>query len=263
MSLTIHLPPDKDYLEYHGEIIEDTFRSQMYKYMCQLERARVLFYPHKFTDSTNATMPFTNVVLNPKFFDCYDDLESYLFSIFDGSDFETSDIKIARIDVASDITGINVEAIIATLAVKHIRMRTFRIISNTIYAGRNPKVRIYDKLEEIRYRLKKGQGIIEAERKMLELNENLTRFEVAIGRPNINLKELRENPVGLVSYFDKLDFIKMNCSTPCGVRQFMHKNVNRKFRKQIEKLMDNDILEKIKDGYISEVTEWFQHKELF
>jgi len=263
LSLTLNLPPDKDYMEYHGKITEDSFRSQMYKYMCQLERARILFYPHEFSESRNASMPFTIIILNPKYFDCYEDMESYVYSIFNRSDFEINNLNISRIDAASDIPGINVTAIIATLNVKHIRMSTFRIINNTIYAGRNPKVRVYDKLDEIKGRLKKNLRVIEDEKKLLDLHTDLTRFEVAVSRPKINLKALQENPVRLVSYFDKLEFIKMTCSSPCGIMQYMYKHVNRKFRKQMEALQDMNLLEKIKETYISDVIKWFGSEEPF
>ena len=72
LGLTIDLPPDKDYLEGKGDIIEDVHMTKMYKFMCQLERARILFYPHKFREYTNAKMPFSNVILNPKYFNSYE-----------------------------------------------------------------------------------------------------------------------------------------------------------------------------------------------
>ena len=261
LSLTLHLPPDKDYIEYHGEITEDCSRSQMYKFMCELDRARILFYPHKFNDSTNARMPFTNIVLNPKYFECYDEMENYIYSIFDIPELNLEDINISRIDVAADIPNINVQAIIAMLHVKGIR--NFRIISDTIYAGRNPKVRIYNKLAEIRYRRKKNMRVTESEKSLLELYTDLTRFEVAISRPKLNLKKLKDNPARLASYFDRLNFIQMSCGSPCGVMQAMYKQVNRKFRKQLEALQDMELLEKIKATYISDVILWFASEEPF
>lgn len=228
LSLTVNVPPDRDYLEYRGEIEVDSFRSKLYQYMCELERARVLFCPHKFSESTNARMPFTNVILNPKYFVCYEDMEVYINSIFNASDLHFEDFNISRIDPAADIRNVNVEIIIATLIVKNIRTSTFRIIGNTIYAGRNPKVRVYNKLEEIKYRIQRNQRVTEDKKMLLKLNTDLTRFEVAVGRPKINLKDLKENPKVLVSYFDKLDFIKMTCDSPCGIMQYMYKNVNRK-----------------------------------
>ena len=72
-------------MEDHGKISEDSFRSQMYRYMCELDKARVLYYPHKFKDTANAKMPFTNIVLNPKYFKCYEEMEDYIFLFIDRS----------------------------------------------------------------------------------------------------------------------------------------------------------------------------------
>jgi hypothetical protein len=91
----------------------------------------------------------------------------------------------------------------------------------------------------------------------------LTRFEVAISRPKLNLKQLKENPVGLVSHFDRLNFIRMSCKNPCGVMQAMFKQVNRKFRKQMEVLQDMHLLEAVKETYIKEVLQWFGLNEPF
>ena len=103
----------------------------------------------------------------------------------------------------------------------------------------------------------------EGEKTLLESFKDLTRFEVAISRPKINLKQLKENPIGLVSYFDRLNFIELSCSNPCGVMQIMYKQVNRKFRKQLEALRDVKLLEKIKETYLSDVIQWFTEKEPF
>jgi len=259
LSLTTQEPPDKSYLEYYGEITEDSFLSQMYRYMCELDKARVRYYPHKFKESTNARMPFTNIIVNPKYFDCYEEMEDYIFAIINNSNLSLEDINISRIDVAADIEDVNIKAVIATLHVKGIK--AFRIINDTIYAGKNPKVRIYNKLAEIRYRLKKNKKVTEGEEGLLESYKDLTRFEVAVSRPKINLKQLKENPVCLASYFDKLNFIQISCSNPCGVMQVMYKQVNRKFRKQIESLLNTPLLDKIKEAYTTEVIHWFDLKE--
>jgi hypothetical protein len=261
LSLTNQEPPNKDYIEYYGKITEDSHRSQMYRFMCELDKARVLYCPHKFNDSTNARMPFTNIVLNPKYFSCYDEMEDYIFSIMGGRRLNLDDINISRIDVAADIEGINVKSIIAMLHVKGIK--SFRIIEDTIYAGKNPRVRIYNKLNEVRHRIKKQIKVTEDESRLLELHKELTRFEVAVSRPRINLKQVKENPVRFASYFDRLSFVKLGCSKPCGVMQAMYKQVNRKFRKQLEALQDIHLVETIKETYTSDVTQWFGQKEPF
>ncbi len=257
------LPPDKAYLEYHGKITEDSFRLKMYKYMCQLDRVRVFFCPHKFNDAVNARMPFTKIDLNPKYFDCYEEMVDCLFSIFDTSDLIFKDFNISGIHLASDIDTVNVETVIAALHVKRIRLSTFSIIKGTIYAGTNPKVRIYNKLKEIEDRMKGGKRVTEDEKGLLELYKVLTRFEIAIGSPGMNLNELREKATSLVSYFDRLDFIQATCDSPCGVMQYMYRQMNRKFRQEIEELKDKDFVEKIKNTYSSGVDKWFEQNEPF
>jgi len=262
LGLTTQLPPDKDYIEYYGkQIVEDTWKSQMYKYMCELEKARLLYYPHKFKDSTNARLPFTNIILNPKYFECFDEMGIYIFAIFNNTDFNLEDINISRIDIAADIPDVNVKAIISAMHVKGIRK--FRLYDDTIYAGSNPLVRIYDKLKEIRYRLKKHQRVTDAENELLKEYKELTRFEIQVRSSKLNLKQLTDNPIGLVSYFDRLNFIQMSCKSPCGVMQVMYKQVNRKFRKQLEALQDMNLLQKIKETYISDVIKWFAQEEPF
>lgn len=261
LSLTLRFPPDKAYIDYYGKINKDSFGSQLYRYMCELEKARLLYCPHKFKDSTNAKMPFTNIILNPKYFDCYEEMEDYIFLIINNSKLNLKDINISRIDLASDIEGVNVKAISAMLHVRGIR--AFRIIDDTIYAGKNPKVRIYNKVDEIKYRLKKKMKVTEGEKRLLDLHQELTRFEVAVSSPKMNLKQLKENPVRLASYFDRLNFIKIGCNNPCGIMQIMYKQVNRKFRKQMEALQDMHLLEKIKETYIADVIQWFDLKEPF
>lgn len=258
LSLTLNFTPDKDYIKYYGKITEDSFRSQMYRYMCELDKARVLFYPHKFKDYTNAKMPFTKIDLNPKYFECYEEMEDYIFSIINSSELNLEDINISRIDIAADIENLNVKAIISMLHVKGIK--DFRIIKDTIYAGKIPKVRVYNKLAEIRYRIKEDMKVTDGEKKLLEDYMDLTRFEVSISRPKINLKQLKENHIRFASYFDRLNFIQLSCSNPCGVMQVMYRQVNRKFRKQMEVLQHMKLLEKTKETYISDVIQWFNQE---
>jgi hypothetical protein len=261
LSLTLHLPPDRDYMENYGEVTEDSFRSQMYKYMCELDKARILYYPHKFKESQNAKMPFTNIILNPKYFACYEEMEGLIVSIFNNPALNLEDINISRVDVAADIEAVNVKAIIAMLHVRGVK--AFRIIEDTIYAGKNPLVRVYNKLAEIKSRIKKQLKVTENEQRLVESCKDLTRFEIAIKRPKLSLKQLKENPVKLASYFDRLNFIQMSCANPCGVMQVMYKQVNRKFRKQMEVLQDMHLLETIKETYTKDVLLWFELKEPF
>jgi hypothetical protein len=263
LSLTINLPPDRDYIENHGEITEDKNKKQIYLFMCKFDRAIVLFLPYKFSDRRNSRTPFTKVILNPKNFSCYEEMDSYLFAIFDKPDLKPKDFKISRIDIAADIEGLLGESLLATLNIKHIRMETFSFFKGTIYGGASPKIRIYNKVKEIKARLKKGKEISEYEKGLLESDKKWTRFEIEIKKPKKTLKDIIDNPESFASYFDRLEFFNHAGNENSGIMQIMYKNINRKFRKQLEELKDSHLVEKIKAQYIESVTKWLTPKEPF
>ena len=230
--------------------------------MCKLQKALVLFYPHKFGDSRNARIRFTKVIVNPKDFTCYDELESHLFALFD-EDVTAKDFIISRIDIAADMEGLIGESLLAILNIKRIRTDSFSFFKGTIYGGSSPKIRIYDKVKEIKAKLKKGKEISEYEKGLLESGKKWTRFEIEIRNPNMTLKDLIDNYESLASYFDRLEFFKHDGNEKSGIMQILYKNINRKFRKQLEELKDNNLVEKIKATYIESVTKWIESNESF
>jgi len=263
LSLTINIPPKKDYIENHGEITEDKSRKEIYKFMCKLDKALVLFLPHKFNEKRNSRIRFTKIIINPKDFICYDDMEVYLFAIFDNPDLKPEDLKISRIDIAADIEDLISESLLATLNIKRIRIDSFSFFKGTIYGGSSIKIRIYDKVKEIKAKLKKGKEISEYENGLLESGKKWTRFEIEVKKPNMTLKDMIDNYESLASYFDRLEFFKHDDNEKSGIMQIMYKNINRKFRKQLEELKDNNLVEKIKAKYIESVTKWIASEEPF
>ena len=153
------------------------------------------------------------------------------------------------------------EIILATMHIK--RIHNFSVIKGTIYAGYNPKFRIYDKVKEIKNSIKKGEHITEYEKGLLESGKSYVRFEVEIRNIKKNLKTLRDDPLSLVPYFDRLEFFKLDAIKPCGIMQYMYPLVNRKFRKQLEEFKDVDLIERIKAQCKKSLIEWFREKEPF
>lgn len=262
LSLIINLIPNKDYLEYHGEIIEDKSRKNIYRFMCKLPKALVLFYPHKFNDERNAKITFTKVIVNPKDFTCYEELESHLFALFD-EDVTAKDFIISRIDIASDMQGLLGESLLATVNIKHIRTDTFSFYRGTIYGGSSPRIRIYDKVKEIKARIKKDIQVTEHERSLVDSGKRWTRFEIQIRKSNKTLQDMIDNYEGFAYQYDRLEIFKNDGHDQSGVMQIIYKNVNRKFRKQLDELKDNDFVEQIKTRYIEGVKKWFIPKETF
>jgi hypothetical protein len=222
----------------------------------------VFYYPHKFSDSTNARIPFTKIDISPKHFTCFDELEASLKVLFIEPEFDINTLNVSRIDLAADIEGITTSTLLSIMNVKHIRAESFNVFKGTIYAGSDPKVRIYNKVKEIRTR-SKYQEITAYEKSVLESRKEWTRFEIQIRRIGKNLKELSDNPLSLSSYFDRLEFIRTDCYETHGIMQFIHRLVNRKFRKQIEELKNTDLIERIKDTYNATTIEWFKDREPF
>jgi hypothetical protein len=168
------------YLKNNSDITEDTFRSHIYKFICRLDKAVVLYYPHKFSDKTNANIPFTKIDINPKNFECYDHLLVYIQSIFDTPYIDSGSFHVSRIDIAVDIENFSVDTLLSMLRISRIRSDSLSFYKGTIYAGSDPKIRIYDKVKEIKNRVKSDKEIIEYEKYLLESGKGYTRFEIQI-----------------------------------------------------------------------------------
>ncbi len=263
LSLTTFIVPDLDYLKSHARVTIDESKMRLYKFLYELKRVTIFCYPHRFTESTNARIPFTKIDINPKNFFCFAELQADLKTLFKGSDLELDNFNVSRIDIAADIDTITVEKLLSVMNVKHIRSESFQVYKGTIYAGTDPKVRIYDKVKEIRYRKKKGHTITEYENGLLESGKKWTRFEIQIRGVKKNLREIADDPLSLASYFDRLEIIKTNGDDTHGIMQFIYRFINRKFRKEIESLRDHDLIEQLKDAFQSNVTAWFAEKEPF
>lgn len=263
LSLTIPIVPDVEYLMNHGEVREDQGRNHIYKNMCRLDKALVLYQPHKFSAGTNAKIPFTKVELNPKHFECYDYLAPYLFAIFGDSIVSPADFNTARVDIAVDLEDFPIDVLLSVLRIQRIRTESLSFFKGTIYAGSDPKIRIYDKSKQLRNKIKEGQedGLTDYELKLIDSEHKYTRFEIQIRKTKKTLQDLINDPVSLASYFDRLEFFHFPDSTEAGVLQVVMKYVNRKFRAELEKYRDHELTRDIKERYALSVKEWFRPGE--
>ncbi|MCL5024459.1 MAG: hypothetical protein M1497_14045 [Nitrospirae bacterium] len=183
--------------------------------------------------------------------------------MFQDSVLSLEDFNITRIDVASDIEGLNVDCLLSTLNIKKIRSDSFSFFKGTIYGGSKVKMRIYDKVKEIKARKRKGGEIIEYEEGLLESGKDHTRFEVEIRNPGISLQDLKDDPLQFASYFDRLEFIRIGDGDGSGIMQFKYKHINRKLRRQLEEFKDVDLVEKIKAQHKETLLNWFEGREPF
>jgi hypothetical protein len=263
LSLTIYRVPDYEYLNIHGDLSTDEHRRRLYRDIYKLGEAVLFCYPHKYSDPVNARIPYAKVDINPKHFTCYEHMEGYLFYLFGYDGVRSEEFNISRIDIAVDIENFPMDHILSILHVKGIRSESFNFYKGTIYAGSDPKVRIYDKKKEIIWQLKRGREITDYERSLLNSDCDWTRFEIQIRNVKKTLKDICDDPVGLVSYFDKLEIFGFHVDETSGVLQYLYRFINRKYRRELEDLKNTDLLDKIKNRYIEQVTDWFASKEPF
>ena len=211
LSLTTYRPPSNMFLELNGDVYEQEHRKNLYKYSCRLDKAYVLWKPHKFGQEMNDRISYCKIDLNPKHFICYGEMWAYMDRIFrDGKgevEIEPGFFHVSRVDIAVDLEDFNIKHVLSSLHVKNIRDESLNIYKGTIYAGTDPKIRIYNKTNEIKARLRKGFDITEEEKRILETGKDYTRFEIQIRKTGLNLKTLSETAAGLASYFDRLEFI--------------------------------------------------------
>jgi hypothetical protein len=242
-----------------GKIKEDQTRNHIYRDMCITDKAVILYYPHKFSESRNTRIPFSNVSLNPKNFACYSEMESYLFAIFGDSKVSTLDFNTTRIDIAVDIAEFPVDVLLSILRIQRVKTDSLNFFKGTIYAGSNPKIRIYDKTKELKHRIRRGKddGLTEYEKQIIDSGKIYTRFEVQIRKEGKSLQDIIDDPYCYASYFDRLEIFDFGDSGEKGVLQVLYKYINRKHRADLERYRATGINEEIKERYREHVREWF------
>lgn len=147
-NLTISRPVDASYLkEAGGAISEDKSqamtRRRLYKYFCKLDRAEVMWEPHKFLGEANYRIPYCKIDVNPKYFNSFNELHSYLNSIFGIDEIDLAEFNISRLDVKSDIENLPIDVALSRLYAMGFRRESVSLYKgSTIYIGTNPKIRI-------------------------------------------------------------------------------------------------------------------------
>lgn len=262
LNLTVYEAPDIGYLEWAGYISEDDKRYKFYKYFCKLDKAEVMWKPHKFGKETNYSFPYCKIDINPKYFDSYSSFHYYLMRLF-GADrnIALNIFNVSRIDVASDIEGLAFDTALSRLNVLGYKRDSLSIYKgSTMYLGSNPMIRVYDKIKEIKYRLKKGQEVIAYEKALFESDKQVTRFEIAVKPERMTLEDVVNDPISLASYFDKLRFYNFEDDdkiASLGGLQFLFSQMRREKRTALEKFKDTDLEALVKANYISSIREWF------
>ncbi|MBU6392311.1 MAG: hypothetical protein KGQ83_08735 [Planctomycetes bacterium] len=264
LCLTTYAIVKTEYLREFWKVSEDEYRLRLYKYFCEMDYAQVMWRPHKFGDDANSRIPYSKVDVNPKYFGSFQYLYDYLENIF-GERVDLDYLHVSRIDLTADIENLPIDVVLARLHVSGFNRTSFSIYKgSTIYIGSDPKIRIYDKTKEIKYRLRKGCSLTAWEKGVVESEKQITRIELQLGHYDGNLKNVVDDPVSLVSHFDRLRFYNFEDDekiASVGGLQMLMSKINRKFRGELNKFRASELETMVKHNYIDSVKEWFEKEK--
>ena len=263
LNLTIYEPPDTGKLEEVG-YIQEKDRNKIYKYFCNLGPTQFMWKPHKYGPEMNEKMAYTKVDCSPKYFTCFQELMNCVQTYFLAPNIiALNRFTISRVDVKADIENIPLDIVLARLYLKGSRRDSLRTSYGSIYLGKAPMTRIYDKLNELKYREKEGAELTEWEKQILKEEKQITRFEIEIKRPGLDLEQLAKDPESLVSYLERLEFYDFEddeniCAA--GGLQFLLRNTTRSFRKALDEFRVEGLKQQIREKYLEGVATWFDNK---
>ena len=261
LNLTIYEPPDTELLEEIGIVSEDEYRNRFYKYFCNLGPIQIMWKPHKYGPESNEKIAYTKIDCSPKHFSSFQELMRCVQSYFSTPNVISLDrFTISRVDVKADIENLPLDVVQARLFMKGLRKSSSKFIYGSIYMGKNPMTRIYDKLGELKYQKKKGADLTAWEEKVLTEEKEVTRFEVVIKRPGLTLDQLAKAPGYLVSYLEKLEFYDFEDDdniAAVGGLQLLLRNTRREFRKGLDGFKDKALKQLIRENSLVGVRTWF------
>jgi hypothetical protein len=264
ISLTTPFRPDISTLKKMEKVKTDNLRDRIYKHFCKTEFAEVMWQPHKFDLLTNWGIPFTKVDIHPKYFDRFYLLKEYLFNLFPNrNEIELDQFNISRIEIHSDIENLSLDTVLARLWVMGYRRESVSFYKgNTIYIGTNPKIRIFNKTSQLLNKNARKGHLTKNELSLMN-SKPITRFSIEIGSLKINLMELENNPIQLVSYFDRFKFYNFEDDeriNRMGGFQLLMSKIRREHRKSLEKHKDKELERSIKMNFKSSIRNWFKEK---
>lgn len=266
LDLTTNLKPNISQLKKSGTLTKNNSNRKFYKNFYKLEFAEIMWQPHKFDLITNFGIPYTKVSIHPKYFDRFYLLKDYLFNLFPSNDeIELDQFNISRIEIHSDIENLPLDTILARLWVMCYRRESVSFYKgNAIYIGSNPKIRIFNKSQQIKRKSLKGKPLSAFESEIFKSDQSITRFSIEIGNFKGTLQDIVNNPKQLVSFFDRFhfyDFESDESINQLGGFQILMSKIRREHRKSFERFKQRDLELLLKKNFISSITQWFKEKK--
>ena len=243
-----------------GEVVEDKTRKDFYKYFCALEYAQVMWKPHRFGEDTNFKCPYLKIAINPKYFENFISMLGYIKNLLGVEELDLRSLNVSRLDVKADVDGLPMDVVLSRLHATGFRRESLSFYKSSIYIGSNPKIRAYDKSREIIYRLRKGKEVLDWEREINSSGKQVTRFEIQLRHTKKTLWDIANDPVALVSHFDRLKFYNFEDDgkiANMGGLQLLMSKVSRKHRQALEKFRDHDLDALVRQNFTVAVSKWF------
>ncbi|MGP0628667.1 hypothetical protein ACTRW9_03075 [Nitrospina sp. 32_T5] len=263
ITLTTDLKPNLFTIRSEARVKPDNLGIKFYKNFAQLEWAQVFWEPHKFGIFGNLAIPHTKINFNAQNFEGFYSFKEYLFPLIKG--FAKPDLQefhISRMEIHSDIEGLPLDTVLARLWVMGYRRESVSFYKgNSIYIGSNPKIRIFNKAQQIKTKALKGKRIPELEKAMLNSNKSITRFSIEIKNYKGTLQELANEPKELASYFDRFKFYNFEEIEPInrmGGFQILMSKIRREHRKSLEQFKDKDLEKLIRKNFLDSLLPWFK-----
>lgn len=266
LSLTTSLKPNIPLLKKTGLAKQDNFKKRIYRNFCKLKFAEVFWKPHKFDPLSNWGIPYTKVDIHSKHFDRFDSLIDYLFELFHETlDLNLNQFHISRIELYSDIENLPLDIVLARLWVMGYRRESVSFYKgNTIYIGSNPKIRIFNKTNQLMKKVANRKKLSKWERDILQEKKPVTRFSIEIRNSGMNLQDIADHPKKLVSYFDRFKFYNFEDDgmiSKLGGLQILMSKIRREHRKAFQKFRDKELEKLIRRNFFSSIEQWFKKEK--
>ncbi|MCF8721773.1 hypothetical protein [Nitrospina gracilis] len=263
ITLTTNLKPNLFTIRNGVRIKPDNLGNKFYKNFAQLELAQVFWEPHKFGFFGNLTIPHTKINFNAQRFKNFYSLREYLFPLIKGfAKPELQEFHISRIEIHSDIEALPLDTVLARLWVMGYRRESVSFYKgNSIYIGSNPKIRIFNKTQQIKRKALKGKQISELEKEILNSNKSITRFSIEIRNYKGTLYDITKSPKQLTSYFDRFKFYNFEEIEPInrmGGFQILMSKIRREHRKSLAQFKDKDLEKLIRKNFLDSLLPWFK-----
>jgi hypothetical protein len=237
----------------------ETMRKKIYRFSVAWEHFFVSYEPHKFGECRNNRIGYTRVDTHPGEFESYVELLSELCVLFGCDVKRVLSMKVTRVDICADVVGLSVSDVQRMFCID--RVHSYNVYKGTIYAGSDPKYRIYDKRAEIRSREQMGKNLSVYDKRILQ-EKICTRFEIQVKKGcECSLGTLPVALDKLLNNFNNLNVYNYPDIEKSPFFQTLYSGYPRKFRERLSEFWSGRFVEDLKARCKSGISAWLSGSE--